>query len=149
MPCEQQVRVWFDEKGHETHKGYKLYCKDKCDNADSKDCVPKTRGGATPSGVSTTEEYCACDGGNGPEDKRCHIVLVTVTAGDDKGTQYYRCDESADNKCTKPEECLPSEVPLSSHLVPIPSKDGKYRGKLGRYAHYECKCQQPKKPKKP
>jgi hypothetical protein len=141
MACDQSVRVWSNDKGVDT--AFQLLCKQKCNDGDAKECAPKQRTEAV--GTRTfIVQYCACDGGDGKESTACHIVLVTEKGGDDDGKQSYRCDEDSDNKCKGIEQCLPVQVPGSSHDVPIPGKDGKFRGKLGKRADYKCECTAPR-----
>ena len=140
MACEQTVRVWSDNKGVETF--FRLLCKGVCKTGEA-ECKKSTRMEGTPSATYDVE-YCACDGGKGKEDPKCHIVLRTQKDGDKKGQKSIACDGDCTDK--EKEDCKTVPVGLP-HELPIPVK-GKYTGKLGSYQDYKCECK-PKEPKKP
>jgi hypothetical protein len=133
MPCEQHVRVWSDQRGAE--KFFKLLCTGEC-KADQLPCAPDTITEYT-GGRTLRVERCRCDGGTGEEDTGCHIVLCTVKGGDEDGKRFHRCDGECKEKAK--EDCVP--VPVGNpHDVLIPTKDGKYTGRLGSYLDHKCEC---------
>ena len=133
MPCISTVRVWYNEKNVPVR--YKLFCEGDCKDGDAKPCKPKTSSEGDSKQVVTTEA-CACNG-DGPEPEGCHIVLITVqkppgAAGETK----FEC---RGNKCAVGMSCVP--VPVANQDVPIPDKDGRYTGKMGKWIDFRCECQ--------
>jgi hypothetical protein len=135
MPCISTVRVWYNDKNVPVK--YKLFCEGNCKDEDAKPCKPKT---STVGDAKQTEitEVCACNGGDETGPAECHIVLVTVhkppsAAGETK----FHCRGKECDK--KGEVCAP--VPVATHELPIPDKDGGFTGKMGKWIDFRCECQ--------
>lgn len=144
MPCISTVRVWYDENNRPVH--YELSCADKCKDNDTRPCTYKVTMANTPSRwpwsfgpvQSEVTEFCACDGGDGPQSSGCHIVLVTVhKPADAPGVTKMSC---RGNACRDTEKCTPVRV-FHKEGVPILDPDGNYSGKMGKWIDFQCKCE--------
>jgi hypothetical protein len=131
MPCESKVRIWYDEKNKPAK--YELICEGKCDDETGKPPCAQQEVGKPP-----TLKFCGCK--DDFEPKGCQIYLKIaggVTTAECSTSKCLKKDGNVDpNK-----KCVPRRLPLlGKSELPIPDKDGKYRGKLGRSIVWECSC---------
>lgn len=130
MPCESKVRIWYDDKNRPVK--YELICGGKCDDESGKPpCTEQVW-------QKPAMKFCGCK--DDTEPKGCQTYLKIVGGVTTAECFTPKC-LNKDGNVNPKKKCVPQRVPvLGKSELPIPDKDGKYRGKLGRTIVWECAC---------
>jgi hypothetical protein len=81
-----------------------LICEGECDDKTACKKKPEEK---LVGKIHVTREFCACNNGEGEEDKKCHIVLYTERKkkGGKIEQQYFKCEWDDKNKCPDKTKC--------------------------------------------